>query len=1141
MAYLTVFMLLWSATCGETACSKLICIANENEAECDIIRFVLHRLELVPEHIKPCGVAVDIQLTSGIHVLSKDLEFNKSIILHGTLNRKKSFIICSGEFEVNFRGQPVYLKDVTFKNCSTASSATLNFVYGAYTLENVVIEDSKGLGLSTSNCVIENIISSTIRRCNSWAIKLAASFAKKIFIEDSEFTDNGAGIVYIAAVSDSHEPLRLSLHVIGSQFIRNAYDALHAGEAFSLVIANCDFINNTGAAMYILETQKAEIMNVRFIGNYRALYIVSNTEPKPTLIYSISKCTFHGHNLSEIFHDLQASVIFVNTFGAFGQFKIEESIFEGNFGTGCSCLDIENSNNVVLNNILLRDNHCTGISLQGSHIVIKHWLNATRNFGKMGGAIELTSGLKDDNFSTIGFSKGARLNLVENTAELYGGGIYTDESCRSRNEKRSCFFQINRTVSSNDSAIMLTGNQAGLGGDAIFGGCLSECYIQDELINITDLNNFFYDIISLQDNPSASIYAASPEQIAFCSNKTMYPKCRYSQTINAYRGETFHVSLMISSSICFPTIGFIHARIKETERGQLGGIDGRESYKKSSKYCDTYTYAVNADLNISTVTMELLIHRETPSSFAPTLLTLVLDDCPIGYQYNSTGRKCECGDLLKSKHIRCIASTQSLEVPPLTWIGEISGRPAVSEHCQYCHIEGDTTIKSAKDANKLCTRYRKGILCGQCSGNSSLLLGGHRCGNCHNSLHKGILLMVGFAVIGVALVLLILWLNLTVSTGLINGLIFYSNIVYANHDIFFPTNQETTKSSLGTLVSLLSTFQAWMNLDFGISVCFFERYDIYTSTWMQFVFPFYIWFLILVIVLASRYSSRISRMTTSNTVSVLATLLLLSYSKLLTTSIAAVSFTDVTFLNDSSKHRVWILDGTILYLHGKHIPLFFMSLLVILIYILPFTLLILLGPILQTKSHYGLLKWINKLKPFLDSFYGPYTNRYRYWPGTLLLARIITLNIFAYYSLGDRPFKLVTVAIMIIVLLLTWIGFGKDHKFSLHHKTYLNYLELFLLIHLAIFAVSSICQFSEKHLRNQQVLAVAMGGSVFIAFCSIVIYQITCIRKAVGKILLVMNSQRKDTELTQNKDYSQNQVIRASELTDKLREPLLTE
>ena len=70
------------------------------------------------------------------------------------------------------------------------------------------------------------------------------------------------------------------------------------------------------------------------------------------------------------------------------------------------------------------------------------------------------------------------------------------------------------------------------------------------------------------------------------------------------------------------------------------------------------------------------------------------------------------------------------------------------------------------------------------------------CGSCFG-LHS--LPLLGYVV----LVVLLMVLNLTVSVGTINGLIFYENIVRANHATFFP--RITTNS-------FLSWFIAWMNL-----------------------------------------------------------------------------------------------------------------------------------------------------------------------------------------------------------------------------------------------------------------------------------------------------------------------------------------
>ena len=131
--------------------------------------------------------------------------------------------------------------------------------------------------------------------------------------------------------------------------------------------------------------------------------------------------------------------------------------------------------------------------------------------------------------------------------------------------------------------------------------------------------------------------------------------------------------------------------------------------------------------------------------------------------------------------------------------------------------------------------------------------------------------------------------NLTVSTGTLNGIIFYANIVRANHAVFFPLG----KSGFS---SLLSVFIAWLNLDLGVEVCLFRGMDAYIRTWLQFLFPIYIWVLVGFMICSSRYSTTIARLSGSNTVSVLATLdlFLLSYAKLLQTIIAAVSFTTLT-------------------------------------------------------------------------------------------------------------------------------------------------------------------------------------------------------------------------------------------------------
>ena len=181
-----------------------------------------------------------------------------------------------------------------------------------------------------------------------------------------------------------------------------------------------------------------------------------------------------------------------------------------------------------------------------------------------------------------------------------------------------------------------------------------------------------------------------------------------------------------------------------------------------------------------------------------------------------------------------------------------------------------------------CDFNRTGIVCGQCQKNFSLALGSLHCIPCYN-IH--ITLIVPFALTGIALVALIFLLRLTVSVGTLNGLFFYSNIIQANRQSFFPR----------AIMNIFTTLISWLNLDLGIETCFYDGMDIYAYSWFQFLFPFYVWLLVGCIILAYRYSRSFAKRLGQNPVAVLATLLLMSYSKILDAVIVPLTLTSLTY------------------------------------------------------------------------------------------------------------------------------------------------------------------------------------------------------------------------------------------------------
>ena len=256
----------------------------------------------------------------------------------------------------------------------------------------------------------------------------------------------------------------------------------------------------------------------------------------------------------------------------------------------------------------------------------------------------------------------------------------------------------------------------------------------------------------------------------------------------------------------------------------------------------------------------------------------------------------------------------------------------VHQHCpfDYCREDKKSLSVQVEEGDKQCAYNRRGILCGGCQVGFSNILGSSRCKRCSNLVL--VLVIPAVLVAGILLILFLMGLDLTVSNGTINGLILYANIIEAQHAVFFTPYSSS---------SFLRKFIAWLNLDLGIELCFTNNLDAYTKTWLQFLFPVYIWLLVAAIILSSHFSTLtlVSRLSGNNAVQVLATLFLLSYSKLLRLVITVFSYTELNY-SDGYKRLVWLYDGklNIEYLRGKHVLHFIGTLLLLTFLSIPYTL-----------------------------------------------------------------------------------------------------------------------------------------------------------------------------------------------------------
>ena len=244
------------------------------------------------------------------------------------------------------------------------------------------------------------------------------------------------------------------------------------------------------------------------------------------------------------------------------------------------------------------------------------------------------------------------------------------------------------------------------------------------------------------------------------------------------------------------------------------------------------------------------------------------------------------------------------------------------------------------------------------------------------------------------------------------------------------------------------------------------------------------------LILISRHSVKVSQLTGTNTVSVLATMLLLSYTKLLRVIFDSFFATALSTPSNTTVN-LWTIDGNFLFLGWPHVLLFVFALFMLLIYAVPFTLVVLFSPVLQRYSEAACLKWITcKLNPFIDSFQGPFKTKVRFWTGLLLLARLFMVLVSSANISGEFSMNLLVICIVTCSLLVIWLKAGCIN----FTKTLPNVIELFFLFNLLLFSVVSLylraTAVSPSQLEHHSDIAVlCMVGSTFVLFLLILGYH----------------------------------------------------
>ena len=759
------------------------------------------------------------------------------------------------------------------------------------------------------------------------------------------------------------------------------------------------------------------------------------------------------------------------------------------------------------------------IYVLGSRITLRNTIIFSFNSAMNGGAMYLTT------VTTLSLASNVDLITSHNRAADYGGAIYHKDNtvtliqCSYFNGKWSdfeqlpeCFLELLTWEPTINIVSYL--NSAGKDGSFIYGGLLDKCRLDRSRYDQYHDSTTFMNLLNVT-SPSSDTKAvgSEPFQLSLCNESVVDINNTRSMTVTVHRGQLFSVSLIAFGQGHIVTSTIVTALASNSSRLELS-----ETIQPLPKKCSRLTYRLYSIKNFE----ELVLYPDGPcrdTGLAQVIINVTLLPCPD--TFTQAGAECICEKRLQVYNTSCTIGevlTITRRAGSKFWMSTLYVNGSYKglilyKSCPTDYCKTGTVSISLDNLNSQCDLNRSGVLCGACATNYSLLLGSSQCAICSN---KYLALLVPFVLAGLALVVLLTSLKLTVATGMINSLILYANFVQVNRKLFFPANK----------INILTVFIAWMNLDFGFEICFFAGMDAYAETWLQYAFPIYVWVLIGLIILSCRYSITISKLVGSNPIAVLATLLLMSYTKILKIVIEVFSFIDLDYPN-GQKVTVWLKDANLLHLGTKHLLLTVVTSLVFVFIFLPYTVFLLLGHKLYRLPCKKRLRWLYKFKPLLDSYYAPYNRSTRYWTGFLLLVRCALYIVFSFNSLGATNNSL-------LAIIITFTGIAILASGRIYKKIYVDIMEEFAYFNLVILSAGTLAEV------NKAALSYTLVGIMFATMLGTIVYHFHLLYIAKSAIWLKVKSRVSfNRQASPGNDSQTNVTTQFSKTVIELREPLL--
>ena len=894
----------------------------------------------------------------------------------------------------------------------------VNYCHGEMQLfyNNETLTDREHHYLSINNCSIKSVKVEMVQ--NTYIVTISIL---NIRVQDTRYTSKS----FLHA-----EELGISeVVIINCQFISNIYNEqlffLASTSNARVHFINCHFINNKPLS----DRQNMHIKGHRGYG----VFIVYDELIKliERITMELYNCTFHGKNDNTILgthgnkeHPRNVIIKNTNYTTAMSNIRVVPGISGSYISLSHTTLKLLGS--VNFHNV---STHKSIISLnENSAIIISGTVKFSHNH-----AYRLIN-FDSSSLNCLIIKENSILNISNNTVSSF----FSTSSSLTKYPYSFCFFQYftnftsKVTMEKRNFSIKFYNNQCSLKScyrNILITNCqwLEKLSFSKNLAIPTplDINNYYIQVVNNSDTYQLSKFFEQ-SSLCVCTDELHYD-CHINDLGYLYPGQTLTISLSHYKGKTATAI-LVKTDLDPHNVTPCIVLNSNENLQYiGNNHCAKLHYTIGFPTDNW---CELFIKIASDSDEYLNIFYIRQITCPTGFV--KIDKRCHCDPVLVQYGItNCNVNDQTILRPINSWIFATTHNNSytyhISLHCPLHYCLPHSSHLSFSTLNSQCQFNRSGLLCGHCQQGLSTVFSSSHCQHC-SSIY--LLLIIPIAIAGVVLVLLLFVLNLTVTDGTINGFILYANIISINTPVFFTELHHFT---------LAYTFISIANLDLGIQTCFYNGMDDYAKMWLQLAFPFYLIFIATLIIITSRYSTKIQRLTARRALPVLATLFLLSYTKILRIACSVLFFySTITHLPIKHTTLVWSVDANVP-LFGVRFTILLIVCLILFLILVPFNVILLFT---RTLSR---LRFINKFKPLLDAYQGPYKDKYYYWTGLQLLIRAVFFGI----SSLDRNVSF-PVSIILLGILVGMHGIIQPFKMKCK-----NYQELVLLLNLqALYAIS---------------------------------------------------------------------------------------